>query len=66
MRDLGLERPERRGLSSFLAEHRDCAAGFDIQRHQGSEASIVRVICNGCGESIDYPAVRSDGADRLP
>jgi hypothetical protein len=62
MGDLGLERSERRGLSSFLAEHEGCDEGFDIQRRQGQEASMVRVICNGCGEAIEYPAAPTSRA----
>jgi hypothetical protein len=55
MGDLGLERSERRGLSSFLAEHKRCDAGFDIQRHQGPRG-LIMVTCNGCGEITEYPA----------
>jgi len=62
MGDLGLERSERPGLSRFLAEHEACGQGFDIQRHQGAATSLVRVICNGCGEAIEYPAASRAGS----
>jgi hypothetical protein len=46
----------RKELSAFLAEHEDCGEGFEIQRRQGSDGSIVRVICGGCSGAIEYPA----------
>jgi hypothetical protein len=53
----------REGLSAFLADHEDCGKGFDIQRRQGSDGSLVRVICGGCGETLEYPA---NAAAELP
>jgi hypothetical protein len=47
----------RDGLSSFLAGHERCGGGVDIQRREGSDGSIVRIICGGCGEAIEYPSV---------
>ncbi len=46
----------KKGLSGFLADHEDCGGGFDIQRRDGTAGSIVRVICGGCGQAIEYPA----------
>jgi hypothetical protein len=54
--DSGVQESSRRGLSNFLAEHEDHGRGFDIQRREGSDGSIVRVICGGCGNAIEYPA----------
>lgn len=56
MGDPGVQESSRRGLSTFLADHEDCGRGFDIQRRQGTDGSIVRVICGGCGVAIEYPA----------
>lgn len=56
MGDTGVQESSKRGLSSFLAEHEDCGKGFDIQRREGSDGSVVRVICGGCGQAIEYPA----------
>ena len=56
MGDPGLEKLSRRGLSAFLAEHEDCGGGFEVQRRGDSAGSIVRVICGGCRQSIEYPA----------
>ncbi len=56
MGDPGVEKLSRRGLSIFLAEHEDCGGGFEVQRREGSAGSLVRVICGGCGQSIEYPA----------
>ncbi len=44
-------------MAAFLADHEECGKGFDIQRRQGSDGSVVRVVCGGCGEAIEYPAV---------
>jgi hypothetical protein len=54
--DAGVQESSRRGLSTFLADHEDCGEGFDIQRRDGTDGSIVRVICGGCGEALEYPA----------
>jgi hypothetical protein len=54
--DSGVQESSRRGLSAFLAEHEDHGAGFDIQRREGSDGSIVRVVCGGCQKAIEYPA----------
>jgi hypothetical protein len=54
--DSGVQESSRRSLSTFLAEHEDHGQGFDIQRREGSDGSIVRVICGGCGNAIEYPA----------
>jgi hypothetical protein len=61
--DPEVQGPSRRGLSTFLADHEDCGKGFDIQRREGSDGSIVRVICGGCGAAIEYPAA---GGVELP
>jgi hypothetical protein len=52
----GVQDPSKRGLSTFLADHEGCGGGFEIQRRQGSEESIVRVVCGGCGKAIEYLA----------
>ena len=44
-----------------MAEHEACDKGFDIQRRNGDAGSMVQVICNGCGESIEYSAASSPG-----
>jgi hypothetical protein len=54
--DSGVQESSRTVLSTFLAEHEDHGQGFDIQRREGSDGSIVRVICGGCGNAIEYPA----------
>jgi hypothetical protein len=54
--DPGVQESSRRGIATFLADHEDCGGGFDIQRREGSDGSIVRVICGGCGDAIEYPA----------
>jgi hypothetical protein len=54
--DPGVQDPSKRGLSTFLAGHEGCGGGFEIQRRQGSEESIVRVVCGGCGKAIEYLA----------
>jgi hypothetical protein len=54
--DPGVQDPSKRGLSTFLAEHEGCGGGFEIQRRQGSDESIVRVVCGGCGKAIEYLA----------
>jgi hypothetical protein len=61
--DPGVMESSRTDLSAFLADHEDCGKGFDIQRREGSDGSLVRVICGGCGEAIEYPA---DAAAELP
>jgi hypothetical protein len=58
--DPGVQQSSRRGLSTFLADHEDCGKGFDIQRREGSDGSIVRVICGGCGKALEYPAVSDE------
>jgi hypothetical protein len=58
--DPGVQESSRRGLSTFLADHEDCGQGFDIQRREGTDGSIVRVICGGCGEAIEYPAAADE------
>ncbi|HEX5822355.1 MAG TPA: hypothetical protein VFY30_11385 [Solirubrobacterales bacterium] len=60
MGDPGVEKPSRRGLSTFLAEHEDCGGGFEVQRWEDSAGSIVRVICGGCRQSIEYPAASDE------
>jgi hypothetical protein len=60
VRDPGVQKPSKRGLSTFLAEHEDCGGGFEVQRREGSSGAIVRVICGRCGKSIEYPAAASD------
>ena len=60
MGDPGVEKLSRRGLSIFLAEHEDCGGGFEVQRREGSAGSLVRVICGGCGQSIEYPAAADE------
>jgi hypothetical protein len=64
--DPGVEESSRRGLSTFLADHEDCGEGFEIQRREGSAGSIVRVICGGCGEAIEYPAAADEGLPAEP
>jgi hypothetical protein len=61
--DPGVRESSRKGLSAFLADHEDHGKGFDIQRREGSDGSLVRVICGGCGEAMEYPA---DAAAELP
>jgi hypothetical protein len=61
--DPAVQESSRRGLSAFLADHEDCGQGFDIQRREGSDGSLVRVVCGGCGEAIEYTA---DAAADLP
>ena len=56
MGDPGVQESSRSAISSFLADHEDCGGGFDIQRREGTDGSIVRVICGGCGQAIEYPA----------
>jgi hypothetical protein len=58
--DPGVQESTRRGLSIFLADHEDHGKGFDIQRREGSDGSIVRVICAGCGHAIEYPAASDE------
>jgi hypothetical protein len=58
--DPGVQKSTRRGLSIFLADHEDHGKGFDIQRREGSDGSIVRVICAGCGHAIEYPATSDE------
>ena len=55
-----MEKLSRRGLSTFLAEHEDCGGGFEVQRREDSAGSIVRVICGGCRQSIEYPAASDE------
>jgi hypothetical protein len=54
--DPGVQDSSGRGLSTFLADHEEHGRGFDIQRRNGSDGSLVRVVCGGCGEAIEYPA----------
>jgi hypothetical protein len=54
--DSGVQESSRRGLSAFLADHEDHGDGFNIQRREGSDGSLVRVICGGCGQGFEYPA----------
>jgi len=54
--DPGVEDSSSRGLSKFLADHEEHGQGFDIQRRNGSDGSLVRVVCGGCGEAMEYPA----------
>jgi hypothetical protein len=56
MGDPGVQDPSKRGLSTFLADHEECGKGFEIQRREGSDGSVVRVVCGGCGKAIEYPA----------
>ena len=56
MGDSGVQESSRRELSAFLADHEDCGKGFDIQRRDGSNGSIVQVVCGGCGKGFEYPA----------
>lgn len=56
MGDSGVQESSRRELSAFLADHEDCGKGFDIQRRDGSDGSIVQVVCGGCGKGFEYPA----------
>jgi hypothetical protein len=58
--DPGVQESTRRGLSTFLADHEDHGKGFDIQRREGSDGSIVRVVCGGCGHAIEYPAASDE------
>jgi hypothetical protein len=58
--DPGVQETSRRGLSTFLADHEDCGEGFDIQRREGTDGSIIRVICGGCGAAIEYPAAADE------
>jgi hypothetical protein len=46
-----------KAISRFLAEHQDHDAGFDVGREKGSGKGRVRIVCLGCGESIEYRAV---------
>ena len=59
MGDSGVQESSRRELSAFLADHEDCGKGFDIQRRDGSDGSIVQVVCGGCGKGFEYPAAAS-------
>jgi hypothetical protein len=43
-------------ISRFLAEHQDHDAGFDVGREEGSGTGRLRMICLGCGQSIEYRA----------
>jgi hypothetical protein len=61
--DPGVHESGKRGLATFLSDHEGCGAGFDIQRREASGGSIVRVVCGGCGEAIEYPAA---GGVELP
>lgn len=56
MGDSGVQKSSRRELSAFLADHEDCGKGFDIQRRDSSNGSIVQVVCGGCGTGFEYPA----------
>ena len=58
--DPGAEKLSRRGLSAFLAEHENCGGGFEVQRREDSAGSIVRVICGGCRQSIEYSAASDE------
>ena len=46
-------------ISRFLAEHQDHEAGFDVGREQGSGIGRLRIVCLGCGESVEYRAAES-------
>lgn len=81
---MGVPGPSSRGtsaISRFLVEHQDHDAGFDVGREAGSGTGHLRVVCLGCGESVDYrttetgPEVRArlgsqrssrQGQERLP
>jgi hypothetical protein len=56
----GVKKLSRKGLSTFLAEHEECGGGFEVQRREGTAGAIVRVICGGCRQSIEYPAAPDD------
>src|SRR5829696_3820067 len=43
-------------ISRFLAEHQDHDAGFDVGREAGSGTGRLRVVCLGCGASVEYRA----------
>jgi hypothetical protein len=43
-------------ISRFLAKHQDHDAGFDVGREAGSGTGRLRIVCLGCGESIEYRA----------
>jgi hypothetical protein len=43
-------------ISRFLAEHQDHDAGFDVGREAGSGSGRLRIVCLGCGESVEYRA----------
>jgi hypothetical protein len=43
-------------ISRFLAEHQDHDAGFDVGREKGSGTGRLRLVCLGCGETIEYRA----------
>jgi hypothetical protein len=43
-------------ISRFLAEHHDHDAGFDVRRDPGSGAGRLRIVCLGCGKSVEYRA----------
>jgi hypothetical protein len=58
--DPGVQETSRSGLSTFLADHEEHGRGFDIQRRNGSDGSLVRVVCGGCGQAIEYPAAVDD------
>jgi hypothetical protein len=55
-----VDKVSRKGLSTFLAHHEECGGGFEVQRRQGSAGSIVRVVCGGCGKTIEYPAASDE------
>jgi hypothetical protein len=61
--DSGVHESSRRDLSIFLADHEECGRGFDIQRREGTDGSIVRVVCGGCHKSLEYLAT---GDTQLP
>jgi hypothetical protein len=56
-----VEKVSRKGLATFLAHHEECGGGFEVQRRQGSAGPIVRVVCGGCGKTIEYPAASDEG-----
>jgi hypothetical protein len=43
-----------RGVGRFLAEHEDCAEGFQIARESGGARGALQLVCSGCGQRTGY------------
>ena len=46
-------------ISRFLEEHQDHEGGFDVGREPASGTGRLRIVCLGCGESVEYRAAEN-------